>query len=290
MKRIALVAALLATPLFAQAQWAPYDDDRGYRDYSEEVEQLEDELDRLREDPRIADYADPEIARAEDYIEDLAGDLAGVTEAELRTAEGLLANAERAGLARYAEDRDEPEVVVIEDRDEEARYEARESRRDALRAREQAEAEREAALAAQLEAERQRTENARLRTELGARETDRGLVVTLGDVLFASGQSTLRPGAARTLDKLVAAMRRDRDTTVTIEGHTDSTGKRAYNLALSQKRANAVRNYLTSKGVPGQRIKARGLGPDFPVATNRTEAGRQQNRRVELLVQNDVGE
>ena len=77
---------------------------------------------------------------------------------------------------------------------------------------------------------------------------------------------------------------------MTIEGHTDSTGKHDYNVALSNRRANAVRSYLASKGVASSRIQARGLGPDFPVATNATEAGRQQNRRVEVLVQNDDAE
>jgi outer membrane protein OmpA-like peptidoglycan-associated protein len=85
-------------------------------------------------------------------------------------------------------------------------------------------------------------------------------------------------------------MRRDLDTTVTIEGHTDSTGRHAYNVDLSNRRANAVRSYLAAKGVESRRIMARGLGPDFPVATNATEAGRQQNRRVEVLVQNDLDE
>src|SRR5688572_24235271 len=199
MKRIALVAALLATPFLAQAQRAPYDDDRGYRDYGDEVLQLEDELDRLRADPRIGDYAGAELARAADYIEDLSADAPeAIGPDEVRTAEGLLSNAERVGLARYAEDRDEPAVLVYEDPDEEARLEAREARRAARRARSEADDEREAAVAARLEAEHERARNARLRAELGARETERGLVVTLGDVLFATGQSTLRPGAART--------------------------------------------------------------------------------------------
>ncbi|HET9483033.1 MAG TPA: OmpA family protein [Xanthomonadales bacterium] len=288
MKRILLTAALLAAPL-AHAQWDYDERDRGYRDFTEEVAQLEDELDRLREDPRVLDYAADELARAEDYIEDLAADPPhAVDHEDVREAERLLARVERVAMEGSV---DEPgRVVILDDDDDEAWDEARDARSEAERARLAAEEERERAMAARLEAEHERNANARLRDELGraqTRETDRGIVLTLGDVLFSVGKSDLKPGAKRTLDKLVAAMRRDPDATVTIEGHTDSTGKRAYNLELSKRRAIAVRSYLSSKGVASQRIKARGLGPDFPVATNNTEAGRQQNRRVELLVQND---
>lgn len=281
MNRILLFAALLAAPL-AQAQW-----DRQGPQLADAVEELEEELDRLRGDDDVVEFARAELAQAEDYIEDLANEPPGRIEpADIEEAERLLARAERVALNRSSGSG--REVIVVED--DEAREEAREARDDAESARAAADEERERALAAEIEAEQERAENARLRAELGqaqTRVTDRGIVLTLGDVLFAVGKADLKPGAARTLDKLVAAMRRDRETAVTIEGHTDSTGKRAYNVELSKRRANAVRSYLASRGVATQRIKARGLGPDFPVATNATAAGRQQNRRVEVLVQND---
>ena len=306
MKRWILAAALAAS-LPVQAQW--YDDDRPDR----EVARLQSEIDRLADDERVLERAPAELERAERYVERLA-DEPGDTldERDLAAAERLIARVESVAYGdgygdepAYATDerdedweadprwreRDEPETYVIE-RDVGGRA-AREARRDAARERDRAEAEREAALAARLEAEHARNANARLREELGrqaTRETDRGLVLTLGDVLFAVGKAELKPGAKRTLDKLVAAMKRDRETTVVIEGHTDSTGQRAFNLGLSQRRANAVRAYLTAKGIPAARIDSRGLGPDYPVATNATEAGRQQNRRVEVLVQNDAFE
>lgn len=280
MKRILLCAAMLAAPL-AQAQWAYHP---GTPDLEDEVAELEAELERLRDDDDVVEFAAAELEDAEEFIEELAKAPPHLVDAaDIIRGERLLARAEEVALQRSSGPV-RREVVVVEDGDSEEAWD------EADQARNAAEAERERAMAAQLEAERERAENARLRAELGqaqTRVTERGVVLTLGDVLFSVGRSDLKPGATRTLDKLVAALRRDRDATVTIEGHTDSTGKRNYNLELSKRRAQAVRSYLASKGIPSQRIKAKGLGPDFPVATNKTEAGRQQNRRVELLVQND---
>jgi len=282
-KRILLFAALLGTPL-AQAQW-----DRDEPPLEDAVTQLEDQLDRLRDDDIVVEFAGAELTQAETYIEDLADSPPDRIEPEdIDEAERLLAHAERVAQRRSSGEPRGESVIVIDD--EEAREDAREARNESERAHASADEERERALAAEIEADHERNENARLRAELGqaqTRVTDRGVVLTLGDVLFATGKSDLKAGAARTLDKLVAAMRRDREMAVTIEGHTDSTGKRAYNVELSKRRANAVRSYLASKGAAAQRLKASGRGPDFPVATNATAAGRQQNRRVEVIVESD---
>lgn len=112
-----------------------------------------------------------------------------------------------------------------------------------------------------------------------------GTVVTLGDVLFETGQATLLPGAALELDPVVEYMRDHPDSSLVIEGHTDSVGSTSYNHQLSEARAEAVRTYLTRQGIASDRILARGLGEDFPVASNDTAAGRQQNRRVEVRVE-----
>jgi len=282
-KRILLFAALLATPL-AQAQW-----DRDEPPLEDAVTQLEDQLDRLRDDDIVVEFAGAELTQAETYIEDLADSPPDRIEPEdIDEAERLLERAESLAQHRSSGEPRRESVIVIDD--EEAREDAREARSESERAHAAADEERERALAAEIEAEHERNENARLRAELGqaqTRVTERGVVLTLGDVLFATGKSDLKAGAARTLDKLVSAMSRDREMAVTIEGHTDSTGKRAYNVELSKRRANAVRSHLTSKGVAAQRIKASGRGPDFPVATNATAAGRQQNRRVEVIVESD---
>jgi outer membrane protein OmpA-like peptidoglycan-associated protein len=112
-----------------------------------------------------------------------------------------------------------------------------------------------------------------------------GTVLTLGDVLFETGQATLLPGAASQLDPLVEYMSTHPDSSVLIEGHTDSVGSGSYNQQLSQARADAVRSYLASRGIAMSRMLARGMGESIPVATNADSGGRQQNRRVEVTVQ-----
>jgi len=122
--------------------------------------------------------------------------------------------------------------------------------------------------------------------DLHARSTDRGLVLTLGDVLFETGRAELKSGTIADLDRLAAFLSKNPDRTVTIEGHTDSVGSEDFNLGLSQRRAEAVRSYLLRQGVDASRISANGLGESAPVASNSTAGGRQQNRRVEIIVGN----
>jgi OmpA-OmpF porin, OOP family len=121
--------------------------------------------------------------------------------------------------------------------------------------------------------------------ELQARQTDRGTVITLGAVLFATGRSDLAPGAAGTIERLARYLQDNPQRTVLIEGHTDSTGSDWTNLRLSQDRADAVRLALMTRGIAPDRLTATGLGPSQPIASNETAAGRQQNRRVEIIIQ-----
>lgn len=117
------------------------------------------------------------------------------------------------------------------------------------------------------------------------KQESRGMVITLsGSVLFASNQSELLPAAMSSLDNVVTALKANPDRNITIEGHTDSQGSRSYNMDLSLRRAESVRGYLVSHGIPSEIVKANGLGPDRPVADNRTAEGRANNRRVEIIV------
>jgi outer membrane protein OmpA-like peptidoglycan-associated protein len=125
--------------------------------------------------------------------------------------------------------------------------------------------------------------------DLKAKQTDRGMVLTLGDVLFDTGRATLKPGADRDMDRLAQALKDNANTRVIIEGHTDSVGSEDYNLALSERRAEAVGSALRSRGVPADRFEIKGLGKAFPVASNDTESGRQQNRRVEIVFSDASG-
>jgi outer membrane protein OmpA-like peptidoglycan-associated protein len=139
------------------------------------------------------------------------------------------------------------------------------------------------------EAEERNRELARELEDLQAKDTDRGLVLTLGDVLFDTGQATLKPGAATTVDRLAHFMRDYPERSVRIEGHTDAAGSDDTNQSLSERRAQAVREALLQRGLEATRVGAVGYGEARPVADNETAAGRQQNRRVEIVVSDAEG-
>jgi outer membrane protein OmpA-like peptidoglycan-associated protein len=119
--------------------------------------------------------------------------------------------------------------------------------------------------------------------ELAAKQTDRGMVVTLNDLLFNVNKAELSPGGMLTVQKVADVLTKYPERNVLVEGFTDSTGTPDYNLDLSMRRANAVRLALISMGVGAERIVAHGNGQEYPVATNDTAAGRQMNRRVEIV-------
>jgi outer membrane protein OmpA-like peptidoglycan-associated protein len=120
--------------------------------------------------------------------------------------------------------------------------------------------------------------------KLMVRQTDRGVIVTLGDVLFATGIAALSPKADDNVDKLVEFMNKYQRVNVLIEGYTDSVGNKKMNLALSRKRANAVKAKLVAKGINPERITTKGYGEKYPIAGNDKIDGRKQNRRVEVLL------
>jgi len=146
-----------------------------------------------------------------------------------------------------------------------------------------------AAAAEQREQDRTASDSARLAdleaqlSELNARPTPRGMVVTLGDVLFNTGQSQLLAGASANMQRLAVFMTANPEQNATIEGYTDSVGAAASNYALSQRRADSVRAELVSLGVAANRLTTSAFGADNPVASNDTETGRQMNRRVEIV-------
>ena len=125
--------------------------------------------------------------------------------------------------------------------------------------------------------------------DLEASNTDRGLVLTLGDVLFDTGASTLKPGAMTTIDRLAQFMRDYPERSVRIEGHTDAVGAEQLNQRLSEERARAVEGALLARNIEADRISTVGYGEARPVASNETQAGRQQNRRIEVVVSDEQG-
>ena len=119
-------------------------------------------------------------------------------------------------------------------------------------------------------------------------DTPRGLVVNMGDVLFDTGKSDLRPEAREALAKLSGIVLNYPSLRLTIEGHTDNSGSAEVNQALSEQRANTVRDYLVNQGLNAGSLSAQGLGMSNPVADNGTAEGRQKNRRVEIIVSGEV--
>ncbi len=143
---------------------------------------------------------------------------------------------------------------------------------------------------ARAQAEKQASDAQAALAKLAAvREDARGTVITLsGTVLFRSGEASLMPGAESRLDQVVAALATIPDRNIVIEGYTDSQGSDQYNQELSQRRADAVRNYFIHKGYPSGRVQANGMGEGHPVADNATGEGRANNRRVEIVLEHPV--
>lgn len=168
-----------------------------------------------------------------------------------------------------------------------ARKQAEDAQAKAMKMKEEADSAKKEAEAKTIEAElaRQKAETLEKQiSELQAKKTERGLVLTLGDVLFATGKSDLMAGANRTIDKLAEFLQQNPERNIVVEGHTDSVGNDSYNMNLSQRRADAVRMALLARSIDNHRIITKGYGEGYPVADNTSEAGRQQNRRVEIII------
>ena len=249
-------------------------------------------LTELQSHPQLATRAPVEMREAE----------AAVRAAEAPREEGRFATHlvhladQKVEIARARAQRRlyEDQRQALSEQSEQARLDARtaevdRARGDAQSARADAESARADAAAARDEMATSRAERFELQRqieELNARETDRGLVVTLGDLLFATGKSDLTGNAGTNLNKLAAFLDEYSDRTVLIEGHTDSIGSEQSNQLLSQRRAESVKTYLVSRGIPANRLSTSGLGQGSPVASNETAGGRQQNRRVEVIISN----
>jgi outer membrane protein OmpA-like peptidoglycan-associated protein len=203
--------------------------------------------------------------------------------ADTRRAEAAIAASgeERRRLQLEAREREAAAAREEARRAEEARREA--ESRAAVLENERLERDKQTTAAAELGAELKRLESEL--ADMRAKQTDRGWVLTLkNELLFDSGGSTLKPGGQRALDNLAQFLDKHPDRSIAIEGFTDSTGAKDVNQALSEKRAWAVKAALVARGISSTRIDARGYGPSFPVASNDNPAGRQLNRRVEIVI------
>jgi outer membrane protein OmpA-like peptidoglycan-associated protein len=245
--------------------------------------------------------------------EQLAAERAAAAQREADAQEKARQSAEQARLEQERRERAQAEQKAAEQarlaaeqerlRAEQARSEAEKAAAIAAQERAAADAAKAAAIAqqqaAQSEADRARADAQRAEAEkaelrqrllqqlnviLETRETQRGLIVNISDVLFDFNKYTLKPGAREKLAKVAGILLAYPGLKIQLEGHTDSIGSDEYNQKLSEQRANSVRDYLTSQGVPNNTMTAVGLGKADPVASNSNEAGRQKNRRVEMVV------
>ncbi len=238
---------------------------------SAQYEQMEAEFDRLEEERSAMLVRSSKLE---------------VKRARLETEQARMMSAARAEDANRARE----EAEQASSREEK-------SARKAYQAREEAEAAKALAVSSATAAELSRRE-ADLATEqadslrrqlenLQLRQTESGVVVTLGDVLFETGQSGLKTEAQSSLVEVVDLLQSQPDHKIRIEGHTDSTGDAMANLKLSEQRANKVMDSLVALGVDPDRVTAAGMGEDFPIASNDTEEGRSQNRRVDVILLDD---
>lgn len=229
-------------------------------------------------DPNVARYAalDLEAAKRELAAADAAAlqhkEAAIGQPAYLAAQNARLAQAHAAAKAddaRVAAGQAERDRIMLSARTQEVKN-AQAEKNDALSQRDQA-----------------TEESQRLKSEveqLKATQTPRGLVLTLGDVLFDTGKAKLNPGSARKLDQLAQFLNEHKDRRVQIDGFTDSVGTEAYNDDLSKRRADAVKDALSARGIDTSRIGTEGYGKAYAVASNSDSGGRQLNRRVEVVI------
>ncbi len=203
-------------------------------------------------------------------------------QAALSAAEAAEARQERLAAEQRRELAEQQQLAA-----ERQRIEAEQQRLAAEQQRAQAEARAEAAAAEAQQAQRELAELRRQVEELQAKETERGLQLTLQDVLFDFNAADLKSGAERQMAKLADFLSAYPNRQVSIEGFTDSVGSDTYNQNLSEQRAGSVRDALITNGVAADRIMTRGYGEEFPLASNNTETGRAQNRRVEIIISYD---
>lgn len=274
-RRASVFAMLVLIPLVISACATGPDRPQG-------AVEVRGKLTALQNEPELADRARVEIREAEEAVslaeQPLPADEAELGEHRVYLATQKVEIARARATARHAES-ERPRLA--QERDD-ARLAAR--TRETDRAHADAERARSEQAMSAVDAEREARELRHQIEVLKAESTDRGIVLTLGDVLFSTNSDELRAGAGRNLDQLVDFLRQYPERTVVIEGHTDSTGSADYNRRLSLQRADSVRNYLAGRGIASTRLATSGLGEDRPIADNSSAAGRQQNRRVEVVI------
>ncbi len=252
--------------------------------------EVRSKLSALQSNPSLADQVPVELREAEAAVlaaEAPVGKDVALGQHRVYMADRMVEIATATASTRYAEDQRAELSQARDDARLAARTrEADKARRESAMAQSATDAARASAASSAAEAAANAKEMQRQIDVLKAEATDRGLVLTLGDVLFATGRSDLKSDGNNTLDKLVAFLNEYPDRSVIIEGHTDDVGSLEMNQVLSQQRADSVKSYLTQHGIQSMRLSASGMGETQPIADNLSQSGRQQNRRVEVIIKN----
>lgn len=248
-------------------------------EYAQRADNLENELASMKSNSQMEQYAAVAVNEAEEALQEAREMIEEDADEELISHQLYLAE-RKIDIAG--------EIAVL-NRSQELVENAELRRKDLLLGlrTEEAQNAQAAAEAMRLQAEQMSSRASELEKEiedLKTKETDRGLVLVPGNILFEFDSANIKPGSERTIQKVAQFLIDYPDRQIQIEGFTDSVGDESYNQQLSQRRAEAVKQALVEAGVPPNRINAEGMGEEFPVASNDTTAGRLENRRVEIIV------
>ena len=253
--------------------------------------------------PQVSSFAPLEFKQASDALD--AANAAAVKRESLETIDRLAyvakqkiatarqvasQKAAEADIANSGRQRDQLQLQARTAEADRAKMEADRARMDANAAQASAEDAQRKAMSAEAQTREAQARAAQLEAQMAdlqAQKTERGMVITIGDVLFDTDQARLKPDGVANVKKLADVLSQNPNRTVLIEGFTDSTGTAAHNQELSERRAGSVAAALTGMGVAANRIAMKGYGPAFPVASNDAPASRQLNRRVEIVLSNE---
>jgi outer membrane protein OmpA-like peptidoglycan-associated protein len=253
--------------------------------------------------PQVSTYAPLEFKLASDALDqanaaaakreslDTIDRLAYIAKQKIATAQQVASQkAAEADIANSGRARDRLRLEARTNEADRAKADADRARMDAQSAQAQAEAAQRSAMHAEAQTREAQARTAQLEAQMAdlqAKKSERGMIITIGDVLFATNQATLTPDGMNTVRKLADVLNQNPNRTVLVEGFTDSTGTAAHNQELSERRAGSVAAALTSLGIARERVAMRGYGPAYPVAGNDSAANRQLNRRVEIVLSNE---
>jgi outer membrane protein OmpA-like peptidoglycan-associated protein len=300
-----IAASLLAGTLLTACASAP--------PYDAELAQAQDAYTSASNDPKVAQSAPEQLRQASAALEQskkLKKDGASQADVDhyaylslqqVATARQLTAaDASQAYIKQAGEQRNQVLLQASQQQTQQAQVRAddadaraQQSQLQAQDANAQTAAATAAAAASAAQTQQAQDQNVDLQQQLAvlnAKQTDRGMVLTLGSVLFDTNKADLKSGSTHSLDKLTQFLQDNPRRNVMVEGYTDSTGNADSNLELSRHRADAVRTALSSAGINPQRIATKGYGVEYPVAGNESTAGRQQNRRVEIVISDINGD